>query len=435
MQSNPQRLAWITMLSGLAIFCLLCVSTVLFARWLLFESPTGLNVTLHVGRGTVGLASETTSGEQAIRSSAQVNPSARLSTDSDSQGYLSFSDPYSNREIVTVLLRNASVAHLNTASRPRFSLSDNPYEIRLTGINGRVEVRVNNDLDRDIRLSLEGAMGEVRIDTSGTYWIESTLTSFKVTVREGSATLINADHRAQHITASNIGSINAGDPIIYLSAGPTEILPNSTFIESRDGNWPVGWSCTTSADVAGKIEGHWSFINDDGRPIIHISREGDPEPNHGETRCLQYLTDDDPEYGHNVLQYSDLRLRATMMINYQQLSACGDQGTECAVMLRIEYLDTNGNRMADWIHGFYAEYTPNLGRTTCDTCWGEHERINKNAWYTFESGNLLMDLPENIRPGWIISIQFYASGHQYDVMLSEVSLLGTQKPEIAVDTP
>jgi hypothetical protein len=46
-----------------------------------------------------------------------------------------------------------------------------------------------------------------------------------------------------------------------------------------------------------------------------------------------------------------------------------------------------------------------------------------------------MDLPENIRPGWIISIQFYASGHQYDVMLSEVSLLGTLKPEIAVDTP
>jgi hypothetical protein len=429
MQSNPQRLAWITMLSGLAIFCLFCVSTVLFARWLLFESPTELNVMLHVGRGTVGLASETTSGEQAIRSTAQVKPNASLSTDGDSQGYLAFSDPYSGREIAIVLLRNASVAHLSSASRPRFSLSDNPYDIRITGINGRIEIRVNDDLDRDFRLSLEGPVGEVRIEESGSYWIESTLTSFTVTVRDGSATLIDHDKHAQHLTSATIGTINAGDPVIQIRPGPIELLPNSTFAESREGNWPVGWSCTTSADVPGKIEGQWSFTNEDGRPILHIVRMGDPEPDHGETRCLQYLAD--PEYGHNVLQYSDVRLRATMMINYQQLPACGTLGTECAVMLRMEYRDINGNRMTDWIHGFYAEYTPNLGRTTCDTCWGEHERINKNAWYSFESGNLLTDLPDDFRPGSIISIQFYASGHQYDVMLSEVSLLGTLRPDMA----
>ncbi len=44
------------MLSALVIFCLLCVSVFVFARWLVFELPTELKVTINVGRGTVGLA-------------------------------------------------------------------------------------------------------------------------------------------------------------------------------------------------------------------------------------------------------------------------------------------------------------------------------------------------------------------------------------------
>ncbi len=85
------------MVSALVIFCLLCVSTVIFARWLVFDSPTQLNVTLHVGKGTVGLA-EPETDEKAIRTSAvgRVGTTG-CSTDNTSQGYLSFSDPVFGR--------------------------------------------------------------------------------------------------------------------------------------------------------------------------------------------------------------------------------------------------------------------------------------------------------------------------------------------------
>jgi hypothetical protein len=146
---------------------------------------------------------------------------------------------------------------------------------------------------------------------------------------------------------------------------------------------------------------------------------------------VQYLAD--PVNGLDVTQYDSLRLRVTMQVEHQQLSACGEQGSECPVMLHMRYLDLSGNSR-EWYHGFYADYTPNVGRTRCDSCLEEHERINKNAWYTYESGNLFIDLPEGQRPGAIIELEFYAEGHQYDVLLSEVSLL-TTTPDSNLQSP
>jgi hypothetical protein len=153
MLSNPQRLAWITMLGALAIFCLLCISTIIFARWLVFESPTELNVTLHVGRGTVGLAEPDTTDEKAVRDRASVGSNNTLSTDNVSQGYLAFADPYSHKIIATATLLNDSTVTLKSASRPRFSLSDKSYTIRLK--------------DREIRLDIDSPLGVTRIGEGG----------------------------------------------------------------------------------------------------------------------------------------------------------------------------------------------------------------------------------------------------------------------------
>jgi hypothetical protein len=92
-------------------------------------------------------------------------------------------------------------------------------------------------------------------------------------------------------------------------------------------------------------------------------------------------------------------------------------------MLQVNYLNENGEPRR-LIHGFYAVYEPNLGgEKNCAECWGDHEFINKDAWYTYESGNLFSFLPEGWRPSAITEIHFFAGGHQYDVMLSEVALV------------
>ncbi len=83
-----------------------------------------------------------------------------------------------------------------------------------------------------------------------------------------------------------------------------------------------------------------------------------------------------------------------MRVQHQSLSACGIAGSECPVMLKLTYVDQDGNDRV-WYHGFYTDYSPAAGgRRICDSCWEPHEQINKDAWYTYESGNLFTDWPE-----------------------------------------
>lgn len=424
MRSNPQRLAWITLLGALALFCLLCVSSVIFARWLLFESPTQLSVTLHVARGTVGVSKPDTSGEQAVRTTDTVGQENTLSTDNDSQGYLAFADPYSGQVLATVTLHHDSVMTLDRASRPRFSLSDNPYSIRVTGIAGRVDVWVNGDLDRELRLDLVGPLGTILVSEPGTLFVESTADFQTVTARDGTAILVSYTDQTQHIAPSTKATLYREPPNIEVASSPIELLPNSDFRQSED--WPVGWSCAfrPSPDNLNGPAGQWLATTVDGRTVMHIQRM-QPEPGPGRTGCVQYLAG---PRGQDVTGYATVSLRATMRVQYQSLSACGDQGSECPVMLHMVYLDPAGNEL-HWYHGFYTKYTPNVGRTRCDSCLEPHEQISENAWYTYELEDLFADLPTDRRPGSIIEIEFYGEGHQYDVLIDELSLLATLPDE------
>ena len=191
MRAHPQRLAWMTILGGLLIFCLLCISTIVAARWFVFDSPTELSVRLHVGRGTVGLAPpDDPNTEQAIRAPSSVARGSRMTTDNETQGYLSFADPYSGETIAIAFLRSNTQISLVSANRPRFSLSDNAYTIRLGGLNGRLEVWVNSSIERPIQIEVDSPFGLARISEGGSYLVESTPGALSLNARTGSATLI-----------------------------------------------------------------------------------------------------------------------------------------------------------------------------------------------------------------------------------------------------
>ena len=417
------------MLGGLVFFCLLCAGVFVSARWVVFESPTQLTVTLRVSKGTVGLA-EPDSDEKAVRGVASVGSGDTLRTDNISQGYLAFSDPYSGEMIATVMLRTDSAATLRAGSRPRFSLSANPYAIRLTEVTGRVEVWVNAGLERDIRLEIKSPLGTTHIEGAGNFLIDSSPAALTVVARAGNAILIGAGGAAQHLAMTTQGMIRRGDPAITVGPGPIDLLPNSTFGQNKE--WANEWICGHFPD-AGFPNAPGANINYptiDGRSTIHFERLT-PNPGPAKTGCFQ--TFGETTQGLDVREYAALRLRVTMRAHYQSLSACGDKGSECPAMLHMTYTDQDGNPR-EWYHGFYAQYTPNLGLRTCDSCREEHEWINKDAWYTYESGDLFTELPADLRPGWINELEFYASGHEYDAVFSEVALVATRSggaPETA----
>lgn len=436
MFSNPHRLAWTTLISALLLFLVLCLGIVAFSRWLLLESPTQLNVTLHVGRGTVGLAQPDQTGEQAIRSPIAVSGRDRLTTDSEAQGYLAFTDPYSEQVVATVLMRNDSQMTLSTANRPRFNFSENDYIIRLTGLDGRFEVWVSRNLERDIQIDLVGPVGTTRISEQGFFLIDSSQTMMHVMARRGSAILVNrGTNTAQHIAAAHEGLVQLETEGIRLDASPVELLENNLFTEGLEGDWPVGWVCGFVPRANEAARGEYRFTTEDGRSVVHITRMM-PNPQPGDMACFQTLGGAE---GLDVTQFDSLRLHVTMKINHQSLNQCGVAGSECPLMLNLTYQVPGGDSTTvtrDWYHGFYIERRENEGgRDVCDSCLQPHEQISPGTWYSYESQNLLSDLPETWRPIAVNEVRFYAGGHQYDVVVSEVSLIATKGSETVVLVP
>jgi hypothetical protein len=146
---------------------------------------------------------------------------------------------------------------------------------------------------------------------------------------------------------------------------------------------------------------------------------------HGKTGCRQEFGTS----GRDVRAFTYLELQTTFLINYQSLSDCGVDGSECPVMLLLDYVDVNGIAH-QWLQGFYYRHDAQIQYpATCITCgqvYQPHRLIREQVWYTFETGNLFDLLSPTERPASISRFEFYASGHQYDVFVSEVLLLAGQ---------
>jgi len=193
------------------------------------------------------------------------------------------------------------------------------------------------------------------------------------------------------------------------------VLSDNTNDEATETPLPARWGCTNIQDNTPR--GDYLVQFGDGRSSIRLVRAEDAS-SHGETRCKQFF----PEPGIYLEGYSYLELTTTFFINFQSLSECGVEGSECPLMLLMEYVDVNGNEV-QWYQGFY--YRDDLQidyPLRCSSCSQDHQKINEKVWYTFETGNLFASLPADQRPAYIENIEFYASGHQYDVFVSEIAL-------------
>jgi hypothetical protein len=136
--------------------------------------------------------------------------------------------------------------------------------------------------------------------------------------------------------------------------------------------------------------------------------------------------------GWNVTGYKSLSIRLKMKINFQNVNTCGVQGTECPVMILVEYCPPNDLRCTGddpvvqvWRQGFYAVRPPDdTSLQRCDTCPHDHEQINLGAWYIYNSNDLFREFLEERKPVSIVRIRVYSSGHEYDVMLADLAVLG-----------
>ena len=99
-------------------------------------------------------------------------------------------------------------------------------------------------------------------------------------------------------------------------------------------------------------------------------------------------------------------------------------------MLRIRYRDQTGNEQ-DWVQGFYYWVDPAVPieeqPTLCILCpppRQEHERQSEGVQFFYDSPNLMEILTrDGAPPVSIVEVAAYASGHTYNVQISEIELL------------
>ncbi|NPV66816.1 MAG: hypothetical protein HPY64_06695 [Anaerolineae bacterium] len=435
MLRDPGRLAWTVLFISLAIFCLLTTAFLLGVNWFLFDSSVSLITTLDVSRNTVSVRVNPGEGLQAVRSSSIVGRDSYLVTDSSSQGYITFVDPYSREVVASITLHRESSLTVGDATRPRFEFSSQPYIITIQ-FQGNIDVDIVPELPRRILFDVHSPYGLIRMGNTGRYSLTSQVNRFSVFNRSGQVVIINLTHEARDVAEGMTGRIEPETNAILVEQPLVDLLPDGSFdtFNPADPSLSSEWGCYTLRDDTTAAEGSYRREIINGRSVMHITRveePGKPANNHAETGCLQYLnTISDPL---PVTQYNYLELRATMQIRDRplMLSTCGQRGSECPVMIVISYRNQYDQEQ-QWIHGFYTRYDQAVGwPLRCDTCAQDHEQLNKDTWYTYTSGNLLQLLPQDQRPVAISSVKFYASGHEYEVLLSEVALLAGTMPEAA----
>jgi len=138
---------------------------------------------------------------------------------------------------------------------------------------------------------------------------------------------------------------------------------------------------------------------------------------HAETGMRQTIN-------RNVRDFVALRLHFVVRVFDQDVPVCGQAGSECPMMVRLDYKDQDGTDRS-FLQGFYTRPDPSGANPTYNTTSGtrnEHRRIPSNIAFTYDSDNLM----EMLKPSQITAITFYASGHSYRSSVAEVELLGEQ---------
>lgn len=430
-----QRLAWIILISSTILFCSSTFAITVGVYYFFFRSAIPLDVTIEVSRGTAGLVASDFS-EQIIRdrlTNLRDRPSI-LSTDAQSQSTVSFrmiGDSDYHPVLATITLENSSSMTLTRASRPRFRWSDGIYWIELEDVSGELDVFVSRATDRPFVIQIHTSTGDiVRIDDPGRYSFMADDVEIRLATREGEASLLTTDDTNNRlVTRGQEAIMIIGRSAPFLTTSPENLLENSLFafevpVEGSEGDVvpPMRWGCFDLPDSPPNGRN----VNDlwQGRPALRLLRE-DGAQSHGKTGCRQEFGTP----GRDVAEYTYLELQTTFLINFQSLNDCGIDGSECPVMLLMDYIDVTGVARR-WYQGFYYRHEPQTQYPavciTCGQVYQQHRLISEQVWYTFETGNLFDLLTPTERPVYISRFEFYAAGHQYDVFVSEVVLLAGQ---------
>jgi hypothetical protein len=409
MRKNPERLAWIVLLTSFFTCVGLTVSLPLGIRHYVLHARRSQNVTLDVQRGTLRVQLAGRGEPIAIAEERDAIPESTVITTDATSGRLVVRAPQEDEHVTaTVQIYDNTEITLLLARSPRFSASSLPHRVTLRVTTGQLRINVSSDGARETVVEVRTPHGTASL-SGGSYELKVN-SSTDLTVRYGEATLIAGQESI---------AINSDERAIANSeqhTGPLPAAPN--LVVNGDFEYPLesGWTSyfRQDEDPSGTVD----IITHEGRRAASFYRAGS---NHAEVGVEQ-------EINRNVHDFASLRLHLAVNLKTQDVPVCGTVGSECPVMVRIDYTDAYGQDRL-WLQGFYSMPDPSAANplvcTTCNTTRNEHIRVRPRIWYSYLSPNLIPLLSQDGEaPAAIRSIRVYASGHTYHAMVAEIELIG-----------
>jgi hypothetical protein len=402
MRKNPERVAWTVLLLALVFFCLLAVGIPLGIRSYLLNAAEDQDTQLQVIEGTVLVQEPRQRDLMAVTESATLSPGDEVFTDNASSATLDLFD----RSHLT-LYGNTKVK-LEQVQAPRFDVSEHLDQITLDMTGGLVRVGVALPGKRATRFEVVTPHTGLVLE-EGSYRIEVSNEGTQVTVVRGQATVQGNAFRMVIPQGTRT--------FVDLTGEATAPMPAArNLIVNGDFQQPLGsgWVTTTMILEPSANPPTVQVVESGGRQSVRLVRRESDNGIHSEAAIQQKLDQD-------VRDFVRLEVLLDVKLDFQSLSGGGMLSSEFPVIVRLDYKDRWGNDQF-WTHGFY--YQNQAGYPIALDPWGgpAGERIPRNVWYPYESSNLLELLGES-GPVHITGLTVYASGWNYDSLVTEIQLI------------
>ncbi len=411
---SPERRAWLVLYAALFTCCVLAVG-VPSAVWAYVNAATveaSAYVRLRSGiLKTYGRFESESDARVVSLDGRNLSEGSTVDVGPESVGLLTIG-PDPQAPLITLQLYSNTRLRMEQARHPRFSISNHGDHVVLRLERGRVQALISALPPRGLRLELIGEHGKMLIESAGTYSMEQTDGELRISVNSGVARVSTLDEeRTLTITAGQRTAVDANGVIAGVLPPVRDLVRDGNFRGELEDNWVVETMAMGEQGVRGV-----ATVRDtpDSTRALFLERTG-ANIGWGRTSVTQIINED-------VRGRQLLRLRVDFQILEQQIPVCGGEGSECPLMVRIDYRTQDGND-ASWIQGFYALGTPSdtLPDYIRSNPLNKHiARRLQTVEPPFESENLLALLPDMQA---IRSITLYAEGHVVRTRINSVSLL------------
>jgi hypothetical protein len=417
MNGRRQRLAWIILLASFAVCGTLALFIPIGFGAVLQQARRSLPVTVQANQGTVGIL---LGGSETVALFAgdppqSLNPNGSVLTNNTDTALLLVHSPDEEQLLARIQVYGNTNLSLDQATSPRFSASSNTHSLDATLTSGRAQITLPETAERPLRAKLSVPQGHIIFEEAGRYSVVTSNVESQVAVLQGHA-LAEAGGSTLALETDQRAVLPTGQPLL----GPLETERNLV----RNGDFSRGleeWlSLSSNVEIVGQPAVETTVDLEASEPTVRFERVG---VGHVDTGLRQIINQD-------VTDFESLRLLASMRIMNQTLGVCGEKGSECPLMIRIEYEDINGVAQT-WQQGFYA--VGSVGPDTPDVCvacpppLNEHQNVPYEQLVFYESENLLERLDQlGILPRQIKSMTLIVSGHEFAMEVVDVALIAEE---------